>query len=201
VTGRVGAADLPRAAAVLGAAFQPDPLLRYTLPDDAERRRLAPAHFLPVVTLAHTVGEVWQAGDLGAVACWLPPGHHDPSPDEVAASGLDRMAELIGAEPAARIDGVFAFLAQRRRALAVPDHWYLALLGVDPARQGGGLGGAVIAPRLAACDEAGEPCFLETLEARNVPFYERHGFAVIETGVEPVSGLPYWLFLRQPAVR
>lgn len=191
--------DLPRAAEVIGDAFQDDPLLVYTLPGDAERRRLAPAHFLPVVRLAHLTGEVVQTGDYGAVACWLPPGRHDPWPEDAAAAGLDRMAELIGAEPTERIDGVFAFLAERRRALAVPDHWYLALIGVARDRQGTGLGGAVVAPRLAACDAAGEWCFLETLGPRNVPFYERHGFDLVEAGVEPASGLPYWLFLRPPS--
>ncbi|HEV2889219.1 MAG TPA: GNAT family N-acetyltransferase [Frankiaceae bacterium] len=193
---RLGEADLARAAEVVGDGFFADPLLAYAIPDDDDRRTLAPAHFLPVARLAFQVGEVWWDGD--AVACWLPPGHHDATEDEAVAAGLDRMADHVGAEPAARLDGVFDHLRERRLALGVPDHWYLALLGVRTSAQGRGLGGAVIAPRLALADEAGEWCFLETLGERNVPFYERHGFDLVESGVEPGSGLPYWMLLRRP---
>lgn len=198
VTARVVEADLPRAAATLGDAFHLDPLLVHMLPDDAERAALAAGHFLPIARLAWQVGEVWQAGGFGAVACWVPPGHHDATPEELAASGIDRMPELVGAAAAARIDGVIGFLAERRLALGVPDHWYLSLLGVARSRQGQGVGSAVVAPRLAACDAAGEWAFLETLNERNVAFYEKQGFALVDAGTDPVSGLPYWMFLREP---
>lgn len=195
MTRRLREDELPLAAQVLGDAFHDDPLLAYAIPDGEERRRLAPAHFLPVARLAYRIGEVWWTGE--SVACWLPPGHHDATPEEAAAAGLDRMAEYVGADVAERLGAVFAHLAARRHALDVPEHWYLALLGVRRDRQGGGLGSAVVAPRLAAADAVGEWCFLETLAERNVPFYERHGFDMIEAAVEPSSGLRYWMFLRR----
>ncbi|HVF05384.1 MAG TPA: GNAT family N-acetyltransferase [Frankiaceae bacterium] len=201
MTVRVAEVELPRAAAVLGDAFHDDPLLVHTLPDAAERARLAAAHFLPIARLAFQTGEVWRSDDFGAVACWVPPGRHDATAEEWAASGMDRMPEILGDDACARIDAVFAHLTARRAALGVPGHWYLSLLGVARAAQGRGLGGAVVAPRLRACDDAGEWCFLETLGPRNVPFYERHGFAVVEADTAPGSGLPYWLFLRPPGGR
>jgi MFS family permease len=50
-------------------------------------------------------------------------------------------------------------------------HWYLWLLGVDPDRQGQGVGSALLAPILARADAEGLPCALETLTERNVWFY------------------------------
>lgn len=191
-------AEIPRVAATLGDAFEDGPVLVHAVPDAAARARIGPAHLLPVVRLAFLAGEVWRTGDFAGVACWFPPGRHDVSAEEWAGVGGDRLPELLGPEAAARAERVFGHLNARRHALAVPDHWYLSLLGVARSRQGQGLGSTVIAPRLAACDEAGEHCFLETLEPRNVPFYERHGFEVIEAETEPSSGLPYWLFLRPP---
>ena len=41
-------------------------------------------------------------------------------------------------------------------------HWYLPLIGVDPARQGQGLGAALMRPVLAKCDAAGLPAYLES---------------------------------------
>jgi GNAT superfamily N-acetyltransferase len=191
--------DAPRLAATLGDGFQDDPLLAFILPDPGTRPALAPLHFLPIVRWAARTGVVWRTDDDAAVACWLPPGRRDPTPEAARASGLDRMGDDIGHDAVARADVVFGHLAARRVALGVPDHWHLGLLGVRRDSQGRGLGGAVVAPGLAAADAAGEWCFLETTAARNVPFYERHGFETIEAGVEPVSGVPYWLFLRRPS--
>jgi GNAT superfamily N-acetyltransferase len=58
------------------------------------------------------------------------------------------------------------------------EHVYLALLGLRPDRQGRGLGGRLIEPGLAYADEHRLPCYLESSNPRNVPFYERHGFEV-----------------------
>ena len=57
-------------------------------------------------------------------------------------------------------------------------HAYLHVLGVDPAVRGRGLGGEVLERGLAAAREAGLVACLETMNAANVQFYVRHGFAV-----------------------
>jgi ribosomal protein S18 acetylase RimI-like enzyme len=67
-------------------------------------------------------------------------------------------------------------------------HWYLPLIGVDPAQQGRGYGSALLRHALAACDSAGLPAYLESSNPRNVPLYERHGFeiiGVIQSGSSP----------------
>jgi GNAT superfamily N-acetyltransferase len=192
------AGEVDAVGAMLGRAFHDDALLVYMLPDDGERRRLAAAHFTPFVRAVQADGEVWVTDDLSAATCWRRPGDRDFAPDVAAAAGLDRMPETVGEDAWGRIAAVFGHLEERYVVLGVPPSWSLALIGVEPERKGAGLGGTVLAPVLARADADGTPCYLETLEERNVRFYERHGFRVVEAAVEPSSGLPYWLLLRDP---
>jgi GNAT superfamily N-acetyltransferase len=78
------------------------------------------------------------------------------------------------------------------------DHWYLAFIGMEPSRQGRGLGGALLGPVLARAHHKRVPCYLETFLARNVPFYRRHGFKVVAEGTLPESGLAFWTMRREP---
>ncbi len=53
------------------------------------------------------------------------------------------------------------------------------MIGVDPARQGGGIASALLAESLRAIDREGAIAYLESSNPRNIPLYERHGFEVI----------------------
>jgi hypothetical protein len=44
--------------------------------------------------------------------------------------------------------------------------------------------------------EAGEPCYLETLKARNVPCYKRNGFCVVTEGDSSDSAVHAWSMRR-----
>ncbi len=60
-------------------------------------------------------------------------------------------------------------------------HWYLAFIGVDPVRQGYGVGAALLRSRLRRCDEEGLPAYLESSKLENVPIYQHFGFHVTGT--------------------
>ena len=77
-------------------------------------------------------------------------------------------------------------------------HLYLAVLGVEPSRQGEGLGSRLIRPGLELCDREGIPAYLETAKERNIGFYSRHGFRVTDELRLP-KGPPVWLMWRDPA--
>jgi ribosomal protein S18 acetylase RimI-like enzyme len=107
---------------------------------------------------------------------------------------VHRLPEPVGAEAALLSDAVHAYLAARQEPLGVPrDHWYLSMIGVAPDWRRRGLGSAVMRPVLDAARGRNESVYLETLAERNVRFYESNGFDQIERGVEPSSGLPYWV--------
>ena len=60
------------------------------------------------------------------------------------------------------------------------EHWYLDFLGVEPRRQGRGLGKALLSPALERCDRERIPAYLGASTERNRMFYERNGFALTE---------------------
>ena len=79
-------------------------------------------------------------------------------------------------------------------------HWYLPLIGVDPARQGQQLGDKLLAHALARCDADRLPAYLESSNPRNLGFYQRHGFETlgkIQVGSSPTI-VP---MLRKPRER
>ena len=53
--------------------------------------------------------------------------------------------------------------------------WYV---GVDPDRQGQGIGSRLLTELIEEYEQQHRPVYLETSTARNVPWYERHGFEV-----------------------
>jgi predicted N-acetyltransferase YhbS len=77
-------------------------------------------------------------------------------------------------------------------------HLYLALIGVDPASQGKGIGNTLIRPRLDECDATGIPVYLETQKPENLPYYERFGFTVRDAII--YKGCPtLWSMWREPS--
>ena len=92
---------------------------------------------------------------------------------------------------------VFEFLGLQAQFHPHEPHWYLPLIGVHPAEQGKGHGGALIRYALAIIDKQRLPAYLEATSRQSKVLYERHGFeevGVIQYGSSP----PMWPMLRQP---
>jgi ribosomal protein S18 acetylase RimI-like enzyme len=83
---------------------------------------------------------------------------------------------------------------QQRRA----NHWYLLGIGVDPGRQGQGIGSHLLQPVFHKADAAGYYCCLETAKASNIPFYGYHGFEVVGELAPSDGGPRSWLMARPP---
>jgi len=101
-------------------------------------------------------------------------------------------------EAAGRFGTLMAQPGELHAQAVPPDHWYLLLLGVDPPRQGQGVGGSLIEPILRRADAEGRACYLETMKPRNVTFYQKHGFAVVVEGDTSDGGLHFWTMRRNP---
>jgi ribosomal protein S18 acetylase RimI-like enzyme len=77
------------------------------------------------------------------------------------------------------------------------DHWYLWFLGVDPERQGQGIGSVLLRSLSAKAEASGVPCYLETDKLSSVRIYERHGYVVHSEEVFPNFDLRIW-FMNRP---
>ena len=196
---RLDEQQIEEAGAALARGFVDDALARHFLPDPQERARLIPWHFSALVRYGYLFGEVWTTTERAdGAAVWLPPGDLAMTPERLEQAGIHRAPDILGAEAWQRLTSVLGHL-EPLRAIAVPtDHWYLMLLGVDLALQRKGIGSALLAPTLERADRERLPCYLETMEAHNVLFYERHSFVVVTSEVEPGSGLRFWTMRRDP---
>jgi GNAT superfamily N-acetyltransferase len=78
-------------------------------------------------------------------------------------------------------------------------HYYLPIVGVEPDRQGRGIGTALMRPILDRCDQTATPAYLEATTPRNRACYLRQGFEVTEEFRFPKEGPPAWRMWREPS--
>ena len=192
---RLAPDNLKAASAALARAFEDDPLQRYVFPDPVERAELSPAHFELVLKYGLLFGEVFatERCPSGTVVL-LPPGSTDVTEERAAAAGLDQLPASIGESAANRFGSVLGYLEPFHNNDVPEPHWYVMVVGVEPAARGLGLGRQLLHPMLSRARDEGHPCYLETAQPDNVPFYEHLGFRVVRHVVEPESGLPLWTF-------
>src|SRR5690606_455305 len=140
-------------------AFSNDPFMRWMLPDP----KLYLDTFADLATAlggqAFEEGTAFCAGDFVAASLWLPSGVHA---DEAEVGAL--MERL----PAARAEAMLSIGEELDRSHPVEPHWYLPLIGVDPAHQGRGHGSALLQRALETCDAAHQPAYLESSSERNI---------------------------------
>lgn len=165
--------------AVLTLAFSSDPATRWTWPEPKVFIEAFPRFAKAFGGAAFVRGTAHRIGWAGA-ALWLPPGAR---PDEAALGALMEST----ADAATAVDGP-KLMQQMASHHPKEPHWYLPLIGVDPAHQGKGLGSVLLKHATDICDHDGVVAYLESSNLANVPLYERHGFEA--TGRIQVGGSP-----------
>lgn len=181
-------------AAALSRAFFDDPVMAFLFRGEERRTRRIELLFSAFLH-GHYLrqGSVWTAaGNVGS-ALWAPPGHAILSPIEI----LSQAHRMVGAFGTA-IPRALRTLSVIERDHPTEPHWYLGVLGTDPASQGHGVGGALLGPILERCDAEGTPAYLESSKDRNVPFYRRFGFEVTGEIHLPGGGPTVWPMWREP---
>ena len=188
-------ADVESLSGSLVRAFRNDPLHRWIFPDERTWQRRSPRFWRALLNtrLGHRLVVTTPA--LEAVAVW-------GAPRSQAANLRDdfpllaRMAFVLGGSGWRVGRGLSAIGARHPGE----PHWYLELLGTDPPHQGRGAATALLTPFLVHCDEERQFAYLEASQPKNVPFYERHGFAVCGA-VDLPAGPRVTLMRREPHER
>lgn len=188
------AADVPALTAMLVRAFDDDPVANFMFAGDRRRHLGLRAFFtsqLRHMYMPH--GHVYTTAERDTVALWGPPDAH--------RNGVKELIELLPVAP---------YLASNHthRALQLlfevdslhpkEPHWYLATLGTDPAVQGKGRGSALMGSMMERVDDSGLPAYLESSKERNVPFYARFGFEVVEELRSKPGNPTIWRMWREP---
>ncbi len=174
----------------------------YVLPaNDSRPERLMP-FFRSLLRIGLMQGDAYVAEDGKGAAIWLPPDKVDVSFWHGARAGMSILPLRWGIPAFLRlVQCSTAFDEVRYAEMNTKDHWHLLILGVDLAKQGRGLGSALIQIGVRKADAAGKACYLETCTRRNVALYERHGFRVVKEDQIKRSGPVFWGMRRDPQLR
>jgi ribosomal protein S18 acetylase RimI-like enzyme len=181
---------------VLARAFYTDPVMSWMLPDDSARERALGRMFATMIR-HHFLGtggvEAAAGGRIGAAALWSPPG-------QWKQSRLQEMLMMPGfirafGRKVARGQQVADLMKERHPG---EPHWYLAVIGSDPAVRGTGFGQALMRSRLDRCDAEHAPAYLESSNPDNIGYYQRFGFEVTGEIALPEGGPSMWPMWRDP---
>jgi len=180
--------EVPAIDAVV-LAFASDPVARWCWPDPHQYLTSMPSFTRAFGGGAFVHNGAHCTDDGAGAALWLPPNVH---PAEEA------VGEVLERTVAATIRGdLFAVFEQMANYPPREPHWYLALIGVDPAHQGKGYGTALMTYGLQQCDRDHWPAYLESTNPRNVSLYRRLGFEALGT-IQVGASPPLVPMLRQP---
>ena len=174
-------------------AFAREPFHQWMVPDADAWAAKAPKYFTSYIKMILRDGyaDTVDGGHGGAL--WL-------SPDKPGGGMLSRFLVpfVLWRLAGQKFSDVWGVIPLINRHRPQDPHWYLDILGVDPAHDRSGIGSALLAHGLKRCDQSGEAVFLDTLSADNTRFYEKHGFDITANFTLP-SGLSIWTMVRPPS--
>jgi ribosomal protein S18 acetylase RimI-like enzyme len=180
------AADLAAVTQTISRAFHDDPTWSWAFPDAVRRQDQYAVWWELFVAGAMRYTWVLMTDGAEAASVWIPPGGTELS-EEAEAELEPLLEDLIGL----RAPDVLELLARFEAAHPHEEpHFYLSLLGTNPAHAGRGLGMALLAENLERIDEEGMAAYLESSNPANNHRYERHGFAKVGEFYPPGSDVP-----------
>jgi ribosomal protein S18 acetylase RimI-like enzyme len=189
--------DLERLAEVMDNAFRGRPLSDFFASRELQWRGLVRDLFRAVICVSLDHYQVICAGDPAeGVAIWEAPMTPAVPGDAWTEAGLGSALEAIGEGAPERVAALFSHLGETQQRLRPPDSWYLVGIGVIPEAQGRGVGRAMLEWGVRRAEQTQSCVFLETNEARNVPFYEGVGCRVVEFEEFGTSRFPIWHMRR-----
>jgi GNAT superfamily N-acetyltransferase len=189
------AADVSRLASVLADAFIHDPVCTWMLPGSLRLEpRLRALFTAEMECYGLRQGTVWTTPDYAGAVVELPPGAWEMPTSMTAKEALTWLRAFGTRLPLA----IRVQKAMEERHLREP-HFYVRIIGVRTARQGQGLGSALMRPTLQRADSAGLPAYIEASSQRSAALYERLGFVHLGALELPEGGPPVWPMRRAPA--
>jgi hypothetical protein len=180
--------------------FRNEQSFTYILPDEHTRRLVLPWFFRTIALRARqTFGGIYTTQAADGAAIWINPGC-GLSLEQMMRTGLRTVPFELERATVKRCMTLTAHVEAAHKWLVRGPHWHLAALGVEPSTRAGTIRKALIEPGLSCADSTGLPCYLETFDEINLPFYEEYGFRVEGAGRIQRHGPNFWAMVRNACV-
>ena len=168
-------ADVPALSRMLAGSFSSDPFHGWAIATPRARLRRSPRFYAAMMNREINRSRVLMTHGGQAAAIW----HSSQAGYGLISEATFhlKMIEILRH----RVVPVGIGTALTSRFHPKAPHWFLVVLGVDPNQQERGYGTALMTPILQECDRAGRLAYLEASTERNVEYYHRFGFEVIES--------------------
>jgi GNAT superfamily N-acetyltransferase len=189
--------NLDEAAQLVAYSMRDNPInvRAFSIEDADLRSRSLVRFFRPVLRGLHKRGVIVGAfcdNALVGVCAMAQPGSCQPT----LLEKIEFLPSLVFGNPMGTAIRVARWAGEWARRDPPRPHWHLGTVAVSPHFQGQGIGRAMLAAFCERIDRAHTFAYLETDKFKNVGFYQRFGFRVIEQAA--VLGIPNWFMSRPP---
>lgn len=189
--------QLAQGAMLLARVFQHAPDMTYLLGNESRAFQKRTLRFYQaIIRTGLLYGETYTSPELAGLAVWIKPENNNITLGILLRTRLLVSLLALGPGPATRFMKSANYLEKLQKEVISEPHWILIQLGVEPRKQGKGLGSWLVQPVLDKADAGGVPCYVESADERNLSFYKRHGFEVRRTGQVPGGGPQGWILIR-----
>ena len=187
-------ADIGSIATTLAKSFHDDPVKLHLLGGKSVPQAKVEPFFTTFQKIKLPHGHVNTTPGHEAAAIWAPPDQWK-IPFTTVLKNSPTFLKLYGLRLFPNL-GVLSMMEKAHGEVDFP-HYYLEIIGTDPAHQGKGFGSALMQPMVERADTEGVGLYLESSKESNVGFYGRFGFEVRRT-LTLRKGPDMWLMWRKP---
>ncbi|MFC1921221.1 GNAT family N-acetyltransferase [Chloroflexota bacterium] len=195
---RINKSDVKPAVEVLVKAFRNYALLEYYYPDEVERDKIAYYFLSFIVSTGINYGKVYATSpNLEGIAVWMPSASYPVTFRMLVRSVSPSVIFGLGMHGSYKMKSAGEYMDAVHQRLTPFKHCFLQTIGIAPQFQGEGYAGKLLRPVLSKIDGEGLPCYLETLDEKNVSIYEHFGFKTVDKSDIPKTSLTNWAMLRE----
>jgi hypothetical protein len=195
---RIRTSQIELLGSVLTRAYYNNPCAAYILPDPDIREAALSWYFNAVAIRASRLcGEIYTTPSVVGGALWIRPGV-DLTIRHAVQTELNSLPFKLDRASITRWIKVVEYLEAARRTLADQEHWYLLAVGTEPSAASTAIRRTLMAPVLNEADWDLRPCYVETFDETDLPFYVQRGFRISAAGRIPDGGPGFWTLIRPP---
>lgn len=186
------------AAETLSSAFEDFPLFTFLLPEKIKRKEKLMVAFEGFERYGLKYGYI-QASSLNfeGIAIWLNSEIMKMTLISYIRCGFFKFMRKVGLKVTMRYLKFLDYATELHEKHMPEPHWYLAFLGVHPDYQRKGYGTSLMDEMLKYSESNNWPYYLETAVEKNIDFYRKFGFKLVETGRVPESDVNHYCMVRR----